>query len=121
MGAAGTGGWQHEELRRFKAKEANQGVAVDAGFFYVKRFASNSSSGGAFGPGGQLFVTGHDARELYVLDLPESGEELLWRATIPISATGQAFAWDRSEAGVLYSIERGTQEVIVSRIKAAAP
>src|SRR5262245_31845308 len=27
--------WKHEELRRFPAKEANQGVAVDAEFFYA--------------------------------------------------------------------------------------
>jgi hypothetical protein len=86
----------------------------------IQRFAGNSSSGGAFGPGGHLFVTGHDARELYVLDVPESGGELPWRATIPISAAGQAFAWDPSNAGVLYSIERRTREVIVSRISADA-
>jgi outer membrane protein assembly factor BamB len=240
----GAGGWQHEELRRFKAQEANQGVAVDAEFFYaidshaigkyrkdtgarvggwdggkggsikhlnagvvldgklycahsnfpkmpeessveiwdtakvehsgqhvftnspgsltwadprgsdwvacfahyrktsdpaltqvvrfdaqwwpqqrwkfpaalIQRFAGNSSSGGAFGPGDHLFVTGHDARELYVLDLPEQGAELRWSATIPISAAGQAFAWDRAEAGLFYAIERKTREVLVSRI-----
>ena len=86
----------------------------------IQRFAGNSSSGGAFGPGGHLFVTGHDARELYVLDLPENGAELLWRATIPIAAAGQAFAWDPSQAGLLYSIGRKTREVIVSRIAAQA-
>jgi outer membrane protein assembly factor BamB len=82
----------------------------------IERFAGNSSSGGAFGPGGHLFVTGHDARELYVIDLPEQAAELIWRDTIPISAAGQAFAWDRGEPGVLYSIERKTKEVIVSKI-----
>ena len=82
----------------------------------IERFAGNSSSGGDFGPDGHLFVTGHDARELYVLDLPDSGGELLWRTTIPISAAGQAFAWDRDSTGVLCSIERKTREVIVSRI-----
>ena len=86
----------------------------------IQRFAGNSSSGGAFGPGGQLFVTGHDARELYVLDVPAGGGELVWRATIPISAAGQAFAWDAKEAGVLYSIERKTREVIVSRVSTGA-
>lgn len=83
----------------------------------IEKFAGMSSSGGSFGPGGHLFVTGHDAKELYVLDLPASGDELVWRATIPISAAGQAFAWDRGEEGVLYSIQRKTKEVIVSRIK----
>ncbi|MDQ3623570.1 MAG: hypothetical protein M3463_13945, partial [Verrucomicrobiota bacterium] len=85
----------------------------------IGRFAGNSSSGGSFGPGGQLFVTGHDATELYVLDVPEKGGELIWQATIPISAAGQAFAWDPTEAGVLYSIQRKTKEVIVSRVGAA--
>jgi hypothetical protein len=86
----------------------------------IRRFAGNSSSGGAFGPGGHLFVTGHDARELYVLDLSESSGALPWRDTIPMSAAGQAFAWDRADDGVLYSIERKTREVIVSRIRTDA-
>ncbi len=84
----------------------------------IERFAGMSSSGGSFGPGGHLFVTGHDAKELYVLDVPASSGELQWLSTIPISAAGQAFAWDRGEDGVLYSIQRKTKEVIVSRIGA---
>lgn len=86
----------------------------------IERFAGNSASGGSFGPGGFLFVTGHDAPELYVLEMPEGGGELIWKATIPITAAGQAFAWDRGEDGVLYSIQRKTKEVIVSRITASA-
>lgn len=86
----------------------------------IQRFSGNSSSGGSFGPGGHLFVTGHDARELYMLDLPESGPELRWQATIPVSAEGQAFAWDRARDGVLYSISRKKREVIVSRISDGA-
>ena len=84
----------------------------------IERFAGMSSSGGSFGPGGHLFVTGHDAKELYVLDVPASSGELQWLSTIPISAAGQAFAWDRGEDGVLYSIQRKTKEVVVSRIGA---
>lgn len=83
----------------------------------IARFAGNSSSGGSFGPGGHLFITGHDAPELYVLDFPESGEELVWRDTVAITAAGQAFAWDRKEERVLYSIQRKTREVIVGRVK----
>jgi len=86
----------------------------------IERFAGNSSSGGSFGPGGHLFVTGHDATEMYVLDVPASGGEMMWRATIPISAAGQAFAWERGEDGVLHSIQRKTKEVIVSRIMPTA-
>lgn len=86
----------------------------------VERFAGNSSSGGSFGPGGRLFVTGHDAAELYVLDVPAKGGGLIWRSTVPVSAAGQAFAWDRGEDGILYAIQRKTHEVIVSRIEPAA-
>ena len=73
-------------------------------------------SGGAFGPRGLLYATGHDHPELYVLDFPASGVALTWVATIPITAEGQAFSWDSVEAGVLYNVGRRTREVIVGRV-----
>lgn len=82
----------------------------------VERFAGYSSSGGAFGPDGKLYVTGHDAAELYVLEFPAAGSTLRWIETIPISAEGQAFAWDPSERGVLWTILKRTREVIVGRV-----
>ncbi len=82
----------------------------------VAKFGKNSSSGGSFGPGGHLFITGHDAQELYVLGIPQRAANLEWLAAISISAHGQAFAWDRAQEGVLYSIARKSHEVIVSRI-----
>jgi hypothetical protein len=75
-----------------------------------------SVSGGAFGPGGMLYATGHDNPELYVLDFPTSGPALKWLATVPITAEGQAFCWDPVEPGVLYTIGRKTREVIVGRV-----
>ena len=82
----------------------------------IQRFAGSSASGGAFGPGGALFVTGHDAKELYVLGVPTTGAVLEWQATIPISAEGQAFCWDPVQTNLLYSISRRAKEVIVSRV-----
>lgn len=82
----------------------------------VAKFGKHSSSGGAFGRDRHLYITGHDAQELYVLDLPVQGEEWVWQGVIPISAHGQAFAWDHSEPGVLYSLDRKTREIIVSRV-----
>ena len=87
----------------------------------VAKFGKNSSSGGSFGPGQHLFITGHDAQELYVLDLPSQGQVLTWRTALPISAHGQAFAWDRSQPGLLYSIDRKTREVIISRVESVKP
>lgn len=82
----------------------------------VTKFGRNSSSGGSFGPGGHLFITGHDAQELYVLDEPVARAVWTWRGQIPITAHGQAFAWDRGAQGILYAIDRKSKEVIVSRI-----
>lgn len=82
----------------------------------VAKFGKNSSSGGSFGPDRHLFITGHDAQELYVLNLPIEGDAWAWKAAIPITAHGQAFAWDRSDPSLLYSIDRKTKDVIVSRI-----
>lgn len=77
-----------------------------------------SCSGGAFGPGGHLFVTGHDEPELYVLAMPEAGPILQWIATIPISAQGQAFAWDPRDAELFYSLSKQGREVLVGRVQA---
>ena len=82
----------------------------------VKKFGSSSASCGAFGPGGFLYVTGHDEKELYVLDFPKAGSTLRWIATIPVSLEGQAFAWDPSNERTLYGIVRKTKEVVVIEI-----
>jgi len=83
----------------------------------IKKFGDYSSSGGGFGPEGKLFITGHDAKELYVLEFPKTGSVMEWVGTVPISAAGQAFNWDKKEAGMLYSISRKTKEVIVSKVR----
>lgn len=82
----------------------------------IERFGNYSSSGGGFGPDGHLFITGHDAKELYVMDLPKAGSTLEWLDTIPISAEGQAISWDPVKPGRLYSISRKSKEIIISQI-----
>ena len=79
-----------------------------------------SLSGGAFGPEGLLYATGHDHPELYVLDFPSSGAALKWVATVRISAEGQAFSWDPADPGILYNVGRKTREVIVGRVHVGA-
>lgn len=80
-----------------------------------------SFSGGALGPGGYLYVTGHDAPELYVLAFPDAGPVLKWVATIPIPARGQAFGWDPVEPGVIYLLSRQGGEVIAGRVRLSLP
>ena len=84
----------------------------------IARFGGRgySASGGAFGPGGWLYLTGHDNPELYVVEFPKAGSVLKWIATVPFPSEGQAFCWDESEPGVLYSILKRTKEVIVGRV-----
>src|SRR3954471_405435 len=81
----------------------------------IARFGGRgfSASGGAFGPGGHLYLTGHDNTELYVVDFPQAGSVLKWIATIPIPAEGQAFCWDTDDRNILYTILKRTKEVIV--------
>ena len=73
-------------------------------------------SAGLFGPGGFLYVTGHDDEALYLLEMPKGGPTLKWVATIPISAKGQAFGWDPDDPGLFYNIlrgKRGKESVVI--------
>ena len=74
-----------------------------------------SSSGGVRAGRRRFYTTGHHAPELYVLELPASGTQLTLREIVPIESEGQGIAFDRA-AGLLYSVQRRTREVIVSRV-----
>lgn len=82
----------------------------------VEKFGDYSSSGGAFGPDGRLYVTGHDNQELYVLGLPQAGSVLEYHGHISIEAKGQAFAFDLQDAWKMYSIVKDERRVIVSHL-----
>lgn len=75
-----------------------------------------SVSGGAIGPDGRLYVTGHDEPELYVLAFPEAGPTLRWEGTVAIGTAGQAFGWDPVRPGRIYFISRLTNEVVEAQI-----
>jgi outer membrane protein assembly factor BamB len=82
----------------------------------LDRFKPRSNSGGAFGADGRLYVTGHDRPEVYVLDVPRTGNELRHVATIPVAFEGQAVAFDRARPGVLLGISRERREVVEMRL-----
>ncbi|MEZ5275071.1 MAG: hypothetical protein R3F07_01670 [Opitutaceae bacterium] len=82
----------------------------------IEKFANYSCSGGAFGPDGRMYVTGHDEKELYVVEFPEAGSILKWVDTIPIEAEGQALCFDPADPWVLWTILKRNKEVIVGRI-----
>ena len=84
----------------------------------IATWGDSASSGGDWGDDGLLYVTGHDAAELYVLRLPTQGVTLEYVTTIEVPFEGQSWAWDRSAAGerIIYGISRARQEVIVAQI-----
>lgn len=85
----------------------------------LERMAPMSSSGGAWGDDGLLYVTGHDRPELYALRLPRAGSTLELVATLPIPFEGQAIAWDPKEKRLLWGISRKDRKAIAVRIPVA--
>jgi hypothetical protein len=81
----------------------------------VTRWDGMSSSGGVRNDRRRFYTTGHHAPELYVLGLPESGTELILEEIVAIESEGQGIALDRG-AGLLYSIQRRTREVLVTKL-----
>lgn len=87
----------------------------------ISRFLPNSNSGGAFAANGQLFVTGHDHAELYVMEVPRGDGELDHVATVDAPIAGQGIAWDRSELGTLFGIIRSKHEVVSMHVSDVIP
>lgn len=83
----------------------------------IGRLGDMTISGGTFGPDGQVYCTGHDHKEIYVLKFPSGGSVLELQATFAAPNPGQGIAFDRSEPWTMYSIDRPTREVIVSRVQ----
>lgn len=82
----------------------------------LERLAPKSASGGVWGDEGLLYVTGHDAAELYVLRLPRKGAVLEHAATIAAPIEGQAIGLDPQDPRLLYGIRRASRQVIAVRL-----
>jgi hypothetical protein len=83
----------------------------------IRRSEPMSVSGGSWGPDGLLYVTGHDHPEVYAVRLPRAVSVVEHVETIPFAVEGQGIAWDRSQPGVLYGINRSKGEVVAARIR----
>lgn len=80
----------------------------------LDKFGLMSNSGGSWGPDGNLYLTGHDLPETYVMALPEAGSELEWLGTVSLEGIeGQGIAWDRTDNKnpTLWGISRDNDEV----------
>lgn len=81
----------------------------------IERLQPQSCCGGAWGPNGRLYCTGHDRGEIYELHLPIAGSTLYWSATYTAPITGGGICWDPTDPRVLYGIDREKREVVVFR------
>ncbi|MGB3469318.1 MAG: hypothetical protein WBA51_00680 [Erythrobacter sp.] len=83
----------------------------------LSRMAPHSTSGGAFGPDGLLYLSGHDRPELYALRLPKVGSVLEHVATIAVPFEGQAFAFAPDVGDrLVYGISRPNRSVVSVRL-----
>lgn len=87
----------------------------------LEKLAPHSVSGGSFGPDGLLYVTGHDAPEIYVLRVPLQGPVLEHIATLKAPIEGQAWAWDRSGDRTIFAISRSTGAVVILKVPKILP
>jgi hypothetical protein len=78
----------------------------------IKAFGKNSASCGIWRDG-QLLVTGHDNREIYILALPKEGTVLTHIATVAAPFTGQGFAIDPT--GGLVGIDRAKRRIVFAK------
>jgi len=85
----------------------------------LERMAPYSASGGAWGPDGRLYLSGHDLPELYIVELPRAGSTLTHVGTVPFPNAGQAIAFDRTGTGLLYGIVRKTRSIVAAPAPAA--
>lgn len=61
----------------------------------LDRLEPGGLSGGSVGPDGLLYATGNDRPEVYALARPTQGTTLVHVATIELTVTSRAIAWDR--------------------------
>lgn len=118
----GKGGEPRRDHRMTTVVRYSSGFKAQASWRFpagvLARFAPRSSSGGAWGPDGLLYVTGHDRPELYALRAPEGADVLEHVATIATPTGGQAIGWDSAGGRVLWSIDRKSSELVASRVPA---
>ncbi len=79
----------------------------------LERLKPFSISGGAFGPQGYLYLTGHDKKEIYVLGVPTEGNELQLIKILETTFPGQGISWDGNN---LWSTNRNLKKIIVSEL-----
>ena len=87
----------------------------------VSRLRPYSSSGGFWGSDERVYLTGHDAAEIYVLRLPSAGAVLELVEIVRGTHRGQGIARDPADPSLIYGIDRARGEIVVMDLARAAP
>lgn len=83
----------------------------------LQSFGLYSNSGGLWNRRGELYITGHDLPEIYVMTLPESGSVLKHLRTIKTINEGQGISVEISQGEeILYGISKKEKAIIVQKL-----
>lgn len=111
-----TRGHEYTSLVRFDKHWSRQAAYVFPPELLAK-FAPDSCSGGYFINPSTLLCTGHDAPEVYELQLPKAASTLVWKRTYSLpELTGQAIACPAGEPLQVWGINRPKRQVVVHRL-----
>jgi hypothetical protein len=109
MGYAVYGKGSNNQTKLVKYRREDGRFIEERSWFFPKdvvaKWGTMSCSGGSWGRDGNLYVTGHDGAEAYVLKIDEAGGLVYVRTEKQLGIFGQAIAWDRSlDKPVLWGI-----------------
>lgn len=117
---AGKGGEPGRDHRYTSLARMDDRFRIEASWAFppevLARMAPRSCSGLSWGADGLIYATGHDRPEVYVLRLPQAGSTLELVRTLGIASAGQAIDWDPTRPRRIWSIGRGTIEVLASEM-----
>ena len=80
----------------------------------LERIRPYSISGASWSADGRLALSGHDLPEIYLVSLPAAGTVLRLDAVVPVTSEGQAIDWDPRRQSMLWTIIRGSREIVLS-------
>lgn len=83
----------------------------------IKRLKPLSISGGIMLTDSTMLLSPHHYEELYEMQIPNMGTELIWKKTIDVPFQGQGFAVDPTLENTYWGIHRKNREVIQIQIR----
>jgi len=83
----------------------------------LERFDDMSNSGGFIDGSGKIYITGHDYKEVYILEFPPHGYALQWIDTLQAPFEGQGIAADPGQEGIIFGIQRSSKKVVAGKIE----